>query len=71
VFADDLPFGNDDDTLGINPHADQAFALARGKCNKAYQGLPIIPGKPRRTIVALTGLLGRRAERRVEPIRAY
>jgi hypothetical protein len=25
VFADDLPFGDDDDTLGIDPHADRAI----------------------------------------------
>ena len=29
VFADDLPFGDDDDTLGIDPHADRAIGERR------------------------------------------
>ena len=29
VFADDLPFGGDDDTLGIEPHADRAIGEGR------------------------------------------
>ena len=29
VFADDLPFGGDDDTLGIDPHADRAIGEGR------------------------------------------
>ena len=29
VFADDLPFGDDDDTLGIDPHADRAIGEGR------------------------------------------
>ena len=29
VFADDLPFGGDDDALGIDPHADRAIGEGR------------------------------------------
>jgi hypothetical protein len=30
VFADDLPFGGDDDPLGIDPNADRAIGEGRG-----------------------------------------
>ena len=30
VFADDLPFGGDDDTLGIDPHADRGHRQING-----------------------------------------
>ena len=29
MFADDLPFGGDDDALGIDPHADRAIGEGR------------------------------------------
>ena len=30
MFADDLPLGDDDDALGINPHADRAIGKDAG-----------------------------------------